>query len=1017
VLEFLKNFFKSSHGSSFRTDIAGIRGIAVMLVVLCHFEIPGFGGGFLGPDIFFVLSGYLITGLLVKEYNKNISKRSGRGKISIGAFYLRRTRRILPASLFVLICVNIYARLNMNVLQVAQIKTDSIWTVFFGANINFLRQATDYFAQNNAVSPLQHYWSLSVEEQFYFVWPVLLLTAGSFHKLSIRGRAFDAQQRLRAVFIAMGIGSFVWMLVEFTNSPTTAYFSTFSRAWELALGGALSLISVEGLAAKLGRNWTILRGVALVAMVGSIAFVSPTNFGYTLFVPAVATGFLLISGAHAKGDPVYRLLSAKPLTALGAISFSLYLWHWPVFVFGRNLDLMNTLPQRFIGVLMCIGLGTLSYWLIERTFLKIPLPTWKPRPNYNGRSGLATSRIFTSAVTALVVAGLGLVTYPSESSDTQVAAWVPPASAQSFAPVLETTSAPKASNYEVLLSSRGKLLRESILNAGKPAQPILADNISKFGAIQVPNVDPIAWPCQKGLPAKVMHCWLGGASARENLVVIGDSHAMMWMPALRKVVAKNDSLRIDVFAMPGCNNSLSESGMAVPTRSLCPKTHGYALDYLSRHPQANVLFTDNGSPIALVDQWQTGYASFIKTVKHKTNHVSILGFVPAYPKALTCLSKDFSNIQDCGSTSDSNVSGNEMLRKIAVSQGVDFINVIPWFCVEGVCPLAIDGVPVSLDGNHLVYTSAAQADSLLAAALSYLLPKQQSTTAGSNSEQLLKDWKSKLVIASQSKTLPSPLNPQLESLPSLGKNLWNCAGGQVLASTNTHVCTAGNLAGPNQALLLGDSHARVLWPLLLKSLDLDQWGITFLGQGNCPFSDISPLGKYEWNRKCNQHREFTWKIARKLRPKLLVAADSNYSVTPQAMKKFEAGYTRSFGKLLPVSQNIVFVGQTPGGANLIECVGATGSLSKCPMRGNPWKAVQDSQRHVAQTAGAHFFDLTLYLCTTLTSSGKCPPFIGNVGTYLEGNHLTEPLVEALAPFFKAELHSLGINLSTLSSTS
>ena len=159
-------FFSTERSTNFRSDIAGIRGLAVLMVTLCHFGIPGFSGGFIGPDIFFVLSGYLITRIVYKEFSKRSSSGRRQRTVSLSNFYRRRARRILPASIAVILAVNIYARFALGAAQAQQLKTDSIWALLFSANINFMRQATDYFAQTMAASQLQHYWSLSVEEQF-----------------------------------------------------------------------------------------------------------------------------------------------------------------------------------------------------------------------------------------------------------------------------------------------------------------------------------------------------------------------------------------------------------------------------------------------------------------------------------------------------------------------------------------------------------------------------------------------------------------------------------------------------------------------------------------------------------------------------------------------------------------------------------------------------------------------------------------------------------------------------------
>jgi len=706
--------------STFRTDIAGIRGIAVMLVVLCHFEIPGFGGGFIGPDIFFVLSGYLITGLLVKEYGKNISDFTGRGSISVGAFYLRRARRILPASLFVLLCTDIYAWRTLNFLQWAQVKSDSIWTVFFGANINFLRQATDYFAQSNAVSPLQHYWSLSVEEQFYFVWPVLFLMAASFHEFRFRGREINRTARLRAFFMAMGIGSFVWMLFEFTTSPTTAYFSTFSRAWELALGGVLSLVSVEGLAAKLGRNWTILRGSAAVAIVGAIAFVSPSNFGYTLFIPAVATGFLLVSGAHAKGDPIYRVLSARPLTALGTISFSVYLWHWPVVVFGRDLGLMNTLGQRLVGVGLCIFMGTISYWLIERTCLRIPLPKVRPGLEIPGRVGLGGSRVFTSLVTALVVAALSWVTYSSSSAAEASPSpnWVPPTSAAIYAPKVDPSKVGSDGNTvgkvgaesSTSLTPAGKAWAQKV-RAGLKLQsvsPTLGDALSKQTQVGLADTD-LPYVCQdlsKIFPAQGQYasydCSFGPpvSSAAHKLLIVGDSDAWTIRNAiLSQFDLQKVSLNVRVINSASCPFAAVQGSSVV---ALCTKNRQrtyaevkkYRPDYLLIADHANVSSGFKGS-------YGSGLLDSVRAVRKKTGHIAIIGSQPERSlRSENCLDNKFKVVDACFFSATSGQNFRLAQQQVATLTGQAYIDPVSWLCAGAKCPPIIDDTMVFSDNHH-----------------------------------------------------------------------------------------------------------------------------------------------------------------------------------------------------------------------------------------------------------------------------------------------------------------------------
>jgi peptidoglycan/LPS O-acetylase OafA/YrhL len=700
-----------------------------MLVTLCHFGVPGFAGGFIGPDLFFVLSGYLITGLLVKEYAHNAydrsvrtrlskqrkrRKRSTRGKISIGQFYLRRARRILPASLFVLLCVNIYARIHLNVLQAAQIKSDSWWTLFFGANIDFLRQSTDYFAQTNAVSPLQHYWSLAVEEQFYLVWPLLFLTAINFHSFKYRGKKFNWQQRLFGVFTGVFAFSFVWMLVEFTVSPTASYFSTFSRAWELALGGALSLVPVAITARKWGSGWLALRVLALVAMVSSITLVTPTNFGYTLVVPAAAVGFLLMSGSVSQGDVVYRILSWKPFVALGAISFSLYLWHWPVFVFGSDLGLMETLQQRLIGVLVCIVLGTASYWLIERTFLGLSLPEFKRVTKAVTRLGLAKSRVFTVSMTTGLVAVLGIITYPTMWSAPAASGWKPPV--RSNVTVLETqvpsTNVASPTETDPLTSSTNALreaVKSAVLDQVEVADSVLLRQIQTT-SFRLP--DSLASKCSTQ-QSYLVQCLFGKANAPRQWLVTGDSFTEMWAEGFADLVRMHPDIAVHLMYVEECPNSWTRAGqreliqLSHPeTAGLCAQLHNRVRTYIRTHNVESLIFSDQ---IAIFDTPQRmsayakGFLSYVNTLRIARDRVRLLGSPPQLPEISSCANKNFTNLSECSAPIASQATWINAQRQIAVAAELKYIDVTSWLCYQGVCPAVVSNMIVS-SRQHLNQT-------------------------------------------------------------------------------------------------------------------------------------------------------------------------------------------------------------------------------------------------------------------------------------------------------------------------
>ena len=360
---------------AFRGDIEGLRAIAVLLVVFDHLEVPGFSGGYIGVDVFFVLSGYLITSLLAAEYAKKAEGNGGRGSISIPGFYARRARRILPAALTVIVTIVVAGGILLNELRVAQINHDAIWAVFFGSNVNFIRQATDYFAQGlMRRSPFQHYWSLAVEEQFYLVWPALFLLVtsrtGSPLWIAVRWRA-----RVALTVCAVAVASLTWSIVATAQSPVSAYFSTFTRAWELALGALIGISrrARPGSHARL-RAWRPQVGCCSSSPRAPPSSRTTPFPGAAALLPTTATALLIVGGLTARAPLPNRLLCLSPLRFLGRISYSVYLWHWPLVVFASALypTVSETVQMRLLILFVTLAVAALSFYLVERPGRRVP---------------------------------------------------------------------------------------------------------------------------------------------------------------------------------------------------------------------------------------------------------------------------------------------------------------------------------------------------------------------------------------------------------------------------------------------------------------------------------------------------------------------------------------------------------------------------------------------------------------------------------------------------------------------
>ncbi|MBJ7450666.1 MAG: acyltransferase, partial [Blastococcus sp.] len=394
----------------YRPDIQGLRAVAVGLVVADHvFGWPA--GGFIGVDVFFVISGFLITSLLVRE-------RSRTGRISFRAFYARRARRLLPAALVALAATTLATYLVFLGGRFQETVNDVVWAALFGANINFARQGTDYFEGTAAPSLVQHFWSLSVEEQFYVVWPALILLAFAVGGLGRRRRGAHAAppgSPLLALWVLLGAvtaASFAWSVHATDTSPVTAYFSTFTRAWELGVGAlvAISVAQLQRLPLAL-RALLAWSGLAVIA-VAAFTIDEGTPFpGTAASLPVLGSALLLAWGGSPGGPGTRWALGSAPAGFLGAISYSLYLWHWPVLIIAGALLTPGSTVFYAATVGVALALATVSYYCVEQPVLHTnwllphrPVDPARARPVFvrAGAVGLGAAAVAVLTVVAVV---------------------------------------------------------------------------------------------------------------------------------------------------------------------------------------------------------------------------------------------------------------------------------------------------------------------------------------------------------------------------------------------------------------------------------------------------------------------------------------------------------------------------------------------------------------------------------------------------------------------------------------
>ena len=333
---------------AYRPEIDGMRAIAVAAVVLYHAGAAGFRGGFVGVDIFFVISGFLITSLIRKHVEAE--------DFSFTEFYERRVRRILPAFIVMLAFCCLVAPFVLLPEDLRQFFDSVLGSILFVSNMLFAREY-DYFGQAPIYNPLLHVWSLSVEEQFYIALPVLLVVV---HRL----RRWSAT----IVVSALAIASFVLSIWMVRHRPEVAFYVAPTRAWELLLGSLLALGAFPRLRHQHVRTFVAATGLALI--VGSIALLSEYHSfpGANALYPCLGAA-LIIHAETGSTSPVGRLLQLSPLRALGLVSYSLYLWHWPLLVFAKYYIIRELHWLETVGIVAAsVVAAGLSWHFIEKPF-------------------------------------------------------------------------------------------------------------------------------------------------------------------------------------------------------------------------------------------------------------------------------------------------------------------------------------------------------------------------------------------------------------------------------------------------------------------------------------------------------------------------------------------------------------------------------------------------------------------------------------------------------------------------
>ncbi len=703
--------------NAFRPDVEGLRALAVVAVLLFHAKVAGFDGGFVGVDVFFVLSGFLITRLLLRELATT-------GSISLKAFWARRARRLLPASCLVLVVTVIAAHWMLPPLDQRALAVDAAASATFVVNFVFAHQLSDYFGAQlaeSSPSPLLHFWSLAVEEQFYLVWPALLVAA----------TRRPGQYRRFVLGLILGIGCLSFALSAWLTdaAPTWAFFTLPTRMGELLAGAALAVVGTAivlvspGFRAVLG--WLGVLGIAVAVATYDTSTAFP---GLATLLPVLATVLVIVAGgAGADRRGPISVLRLPVLQWLGRHSYAIYLWHWPALVLAEARFGPLPLPTRLAVVLGSIGVAALSVRFIENP---VRHSSWLAiRPTRGLAMGAAlgalalivgwtSSALVPALETDRVAAAPVLATEDDPTSPLAAVATVPAAAAAPSTtaaaggpvtlPPLDGTdlAALVASNQEVLTTGLAATdvptnLRPSLDTATGDRAQVYGDDCVAIGVVEEPN------PCRYGDPA-----------APTKVVLFGDSHAAQWTPPLIEM-AEAGQFELVVLVKGGCPTA----AVSIPTNTLartCPIWRDRALEIIAaEQPDLTVVSAWSGYPNSDAD-WSAGFTETMSRLAPLSDRMVVLGDnPPSSTGPAACLSNHLRSANECAAVPEDVVATGriDVERRVATDVGGTFVDTTSWLCTPTGCPLMIGDILLYRDSTHLSTVAASWFRPLLEASL------------------------------------------------------------------------------------------------------------------------------------------------------------------------------------------------------------------------------------------------------------------------------------------------------------
>ncbi|WP_295104840.1 acyltransferase family protein [uncultured Microbacterium sp.] len=671
----------------FRTDIQALRAVAIGLVVLNHLWPMRLPGGYVGVDVFFVISGFLITGHLVGEMTRT-------GGVRLGAFYARRIRRLLPAALLVLAVSLVllvlflpYPRWQRGAWEVAA-------SAGYVENWFLASMSVNYSALNDAASVVQHYWSLSVEEQFYIVWPVLLVAALAVSRRTgrpdtrrgVRARTATA---LIAVVALVGVASFVASVVYTTMAPPQAYFATFTRGWEFAIGGAVALLGSRIPLGRAAADIVSLLGFGLI-VVAAFAYDHATSFpGYAALLPVLGTAAVILAGNSHAALWHAKVTALRPVQWIGGISYSLYLWHWPLivvapFVIGGEASTLSKIAVLAISLVLAV---------LTKRFVEDAGQTWGYWRGSSRRAfGLmVTGMLVIAALVAAVLAAYAARVEADSPPDDLAASTCEGPSA--LAPGAECDDPFGAADYSVMTKKNEYFYTPAECGEFLP--------ILTYGDLKTTH------ECD----------FSRGEEDPTRVWLIGDSHAQQWQGAVFDIAEEHGWI-VDTSFYGGCPAADVEfigfrSAWGAADVERCREWSSDLADTVAEEDPDLVItamasrlqLVDDGSDRPQVDQMSDGLLDYWTRWSEEGIKVLALADPPfnAEVRSPDCVLHNAEDPKSCARprAEAHPVDPVVVAGAQAASPSISVLDLTDRFCDATSCYAVVGGIPVYYDADHL----------------------------------------------------------------------------------------------------------------------------------------------------------------------------------------------------------------------------------------------------------------------------------------------------------------------------